>query len=473
MPLDNPQDSQQKEQDPFVCLGCGCLCDDVKLDDEKQIVALETNHPCKLGTSWYPGHSEFTLDELGSGILNKELGRVPDERLNKIEQASQLLAKAKNPSFLGGTGIDLRSQNKLLFVVQKIRAAFIPWPKQPNKKDQQKSYVPKLHSTWDVMKNESDLVIFWGGDILESHPRFIERVFSPSSLIPNRSFIFIHSNSNDSYSRKVKQEVVDRLGYSDENLNIFQISSSTDRQLELIVNLRGKRAQFDNAKVSKEEDLLRLIHRKLSNSKRVQVLIGSPCELLQEQWNLLGAHEWGKRDFGISYFPPMSNTTGLLETMLAIEGINGPLGFTPEGKAHPIDDKLTPRDLQSDLLIIVGTEKPECDPELQSQIDGIPYIYIGPSPSQNAIINIPVHEMDPSPKSGALLMRSDGRVLHRSAIERVKEIPTLEDPVRDLKLPKDPDFQMRFLNSRRRPEDQTKRLTMDKVILFLLKHCKG
>ncbi len=154
-----------------TCTFCGCVCDDMDLTvdmDEKRIT--KAKNACVLGRAWFAKHG---LEEGRPYALIE--GREASTA-EAVEEAAQILAAARFPIIYGLSDTTIEAQQQAVAIGDMIRGNI----------DTTTSVchgpsgiafegVGESTMTLGEIKNRADLVIFWGGNPGESHPRLFSR----------------------------------------------------------------------------------------------------------------------------------------------------------------------------------------------------------------------------------------------------------------------------------------------------------
>ncbi len=162
-----------------VCPGCGCLCDDISLTfDDGGIVSFEPS--CKLGEQWFRNHS----DAVQPGT---EINGVPAQYEATLQKAIELLERADYPLIYGLSRSSSPGQRAAVALADRIGAVVDTTASMchgPSIMALQE--VGEVTCTLGEVRNRSDLVIFWGCNPAESHPRHAERysVFAKGRFTP-------------------------------------------------------------------------------------------------------------------------------------------------------------------------------------------------------------------------------------------------------------------------------------------------
>jgi formylmethanofuran dehydrogenase subunit B len=161
-----------------TCTFCGCLCDDITLRIEGDRIA-EAQNACSLGASWFLNRPQ----EDHPACLVEGQPATLDEG---IERAARILLDARYPIIFG--------LNETTSEAQRLAVAIADWiggcvdttldvcDGAPAIAFQE---VGQVTCTLGEIRNRGDLIIFWGSDPAESHPRHFERY----SLTPNGTFL--------------------------------------------------------------------------------------------------------------------------------------------------------------------------------------------------------------------------------------------------------------------------------------------
>ncbi len=150
----------------FVCTGCALLCDDIEVDVQENRINT-VNAACRKGVARMKG----CTDPLVCTVDGKEEG------IDKaIQKAASILRDAENPLIFGHGNSSSEAQ-KLSIDLAKMTGAYI---------DDTSSFCQgplveailqeKLKTcTLDDVRHRADVIIFWGADPSNSHPRHLSR----------------------------------------------------------------------------------------------------------------------------------------------------------------------------------------------------------------------------------------------------------------------------------------------------------
>lgn len=165
-----------------TCTFCGCVCDDMILTvDLEQKRITESKNACVLGKAWF---AEHTIEERPYAFINGREASTAEA----VEAAAQILAEARFPVVYGLSDTTCEAQRQAAAIADMIGANI----------DTTTSVchgpsgiafqgVGESTATLGEIKNRADLVIYWGGNPAESHPRHFTRyTVTPKGMyIPN------------------------------------------------------------------------------------------------------------------------------------------------------------------------------------------------------------------------------------------------------------------------------------------------
>jgi formylmethanofuran dehydrogenase subunit B len=162
----------------IACTVCGCVCDDLRITvDDGKIRKCEG--ACQLAEPWFLGQ-----DTRRPPVALIDGQAVPVEAA--IARAADLLRKANSPLIYGLSRRSTDGQRAAIALGERIGATIDTTASlchAPSVMAIQE--VGECFCTLGEVKNRADLVIFWGSNPVESHPRHFERY----SLLPRGRFI--------------------------------------------------------------------------------------------------------------------------------------------------------------------------------------------------------------------------------------------------------------------------------------------
>ena len=165
-----------------TCTFCGCVCDDMELTvdlDAKRIT--KAKNACVLGRAWFLQHG---IEDHPAALIGGEEAPLEDA----LDEAARILHEAKFPVTYGLSDSPCGAQRVAVAISDLVRGTV----------DTTTSVchgpsgiafqgVGESTATLGEVKNRADLVIYWGGNPAESHPRHFTRyaVTPKGRYIPN------------------------------------------------------------------------------------------------------------------------------------------------------------------------------------------------------------------------------------------------------------------------------------------------
>lgn len=161
-----------------TCTFCGCVCDDIDLTVKGHQI-VEAKRACSLGTAWFLNHD---IDERPSCTVDGQPASVADG----IERAAQILAGAKYPLIYGLSDTTVESQRVAVGIGDWI-AGLVDTTTSVCHGPSGMAFqgVGEVTCSLGEVRNRADMVIFWGSNPAESHPRHFTRY----SLMPKGMFL--------------------------------------------------------------------------------------------------------------------------------------------------------------------------------------------------------------------------------------------------------------------------------------------
>jgi formylmethanofuran dehydrogenase subunit B len=158
------------DTDPFTivedatCTFCGCVCDDITLKVKGEQI-VEAKSACVLGKAWFLNHEP---EHRPSCLVDGKPASVEDG----VRRAAEILTEAKYPITYGLS--DTTSE------AQRVAVSITDWAGGIVDTTTSVCHGPsgmafqgvgEVTCTLGEIKNRGDLIIFWGSNPAESHPR--------------------------------------------------------------------------------------------------------------------------------------------------------------------------------------------------------------------------------------------------------------------------------------------------------------
>ena len=175
----DPHKAQPVVVQDVVCAGCADLCDDLELTiEDERIIGM--NVEC-------PGAKSFFFDdrvEQATPIVRgAEAGW--DQAL---DEAANILAKAQYPLIAGLSATAAEAQRRAVELAELLGGCLdVPFAAFYGSRALALQEVGECSCTLGEVKNRADLVIFWGSEPRETHPRHLERyaLHRPGMFLPH------------------------------------------------------------------------------------------------------------------------------------------------------------------------------------------------------------------------------------------------------------------------------------------------
>jgi len=160
------------------CTVCGCVCDDLRITLEGGRIA-RAEGACRLAEPWF----------LGQDTLQPPVAQIAGQAASleaALVRATDILRTASSPLIYGLSRSSTEGQRAAIALAEQIGATIDTTASRchaPSVMALQE--VGESTCTLGEIKNRADLVIFWGSNPVESHPRHFERY----SVLPRGRFI--------------------------------------------------------------------------------------------------------------------------------------------------------------------------------------------------------------------------------------------------------------------------------------------
>lgn len=161
-----------------TCTFCGCVCDDINLTVKGHQIT-EAERACVLGKAWFLNHE---VENRPACLIHGRPATVAEG----IEKASQILAGAKYPLVYGLSDTTTESQRVAVGIADWIGGNVDTTTSVCHGPSGMAFQgVGEVTCSLGEVRNRGDLIIFWGSNPAESHPRH----FMKYSLMPKGLFV--------------------------------------------------------------------------------------------------------------------------------------------------------------------------------------------------------------------------------------------------------------------------------------------
>jgi formylmethanofuran dehydrogenase subunit B len=154
------------EKNYYVCTGCGLLCDDIEVESEKNVIN-KVYTACRVGVA----HMKEARSEETFLVDNK-----PVDEATAISEAVSILKNAKNPLIFGLGNSSDETQKLAIELAKKTNATLDDTSSFSLGSLVEALIQDKLKTcTLDDVRNKADVIIYWGTDPSDSHPRHLSK----------------------------------------------------------------------------------------------------------------------------------------------------------------------------------------------------------------------------------------------------------------------------------------------------------
>ena len=161
-----------------ICTGCSALCDDIQVTvNEKKIISVQ--HACPIGVAKFMSVNEERLLHPRINGKNVTLEQA-------LEKATEILTTSRYPLLYGWSNTSTEAVRYGIYLAEALGGVFDSTSSVchgPTVIGMQDRGLPT--ATLGQIKNRADLIIFWGSNPLNSHPRHLIRY----SLFPEGRFV--------------------------------------------------------------------------------------------------------------------------------------------------------------------------------------------------------------------------------------------------------------------------------------------
>ena len=148
-----------------VCTACGCLCDDIELHVTPNRIT-DARHACASGAMSLVGRDR---EQRPACTVDGHPARWDDA----IDRAARILAEAGYPLILGLAATTCEAQRAAVSLADRVGACLDIGAGTESINALQRA--GEVTCTLGEIKNRADLIVVWGADPLESHPRLFSR----------------------------------------------------------------------------------------------------------------------------------------------------------------------------------------------------------------------------------------------------------------------------------------------------------
>jgi formylmethanofuran dehydrogenase subunit B len=161
-----------------TCTFCGCVCDDIELTVKDDHI-IEAKRACALGKSWFLNHS---IEDRPSCTIDGK----PATLEQGYDRAAQILTNGKYPICYGLSDSPCEAQRVAVSIVDWINGTIDTTTSVCHGPSGMAFQgVGEVTCSLGEVANRGDMIMFWGSNPAESHPRH----FTKYSLMPKGMFL--------------------------------------------------------------------------------------------------------------------------------------------------------------------------------------------------------------------------------------------------------------------------------------------
>jgi formylmethanofuran dehydrogenase subunit B len=161
-----------------TCTFCGCVCDDIDVVVQDGRI-IQAKNACVLGKAWFLNHGDGDRPEC---LIDGRPAKVDEG----IERAAQILTRARYPIVYGLSDVPCEAQRKAVAIADWIGGTVDTTTSVCHGPSGMAfQAVGEVTATLGEIRHRADLVIYWGGNPAESHPRH----FTKYTLMPKGLFV--------------------------------------------------------------------------------------------------------------------------------------------------------------------------------------------------------------------------------------------------------------------------------------------
>lgn len=166
-----------------VCPNCGCLCDDLVLEADAARVT-RAGRACANGSAFFKGYD--------STPRLPTIGGEPVDWGTALQEAASILSGSKSPLICGLSSTSTEAQRSAVELADRLGAYLDSTSSVchgPAVLAMQSIGLPGC--TLGEIRNDADLIIFWGCNPTVSHPRFLARYAFPAGARQSRRMVVV------------------------------------------------------------------------------------------------------------------------------------------------------------------------------------------------------------------------------------------------------------------------------------------
>ncbi len=158
----------QQVIEDVACTVCGCVCDDLRITVEGERI-VQAENACRLAEPWFA--KQHVRRPPAAQIETR-----PCESDEAVARAAEILASARSPLIYGLSSSSTPGQRAAVALADRLGATIDTTASACHASTVLAVQQVGLSTcTLGEVRNRADLVIYWGSDPVETHPRHLER----------------------------------------------------------------------------------------------------------------------------------------------------------------------------------------------------------------------------------------------------------------------------------------------------------
>lgn len=155
-----------------LCPFCGCMCDDITIVTENNKI-IEAKHACKIGAAKIMGHHRIKAPMIRTDKKSNFKEVSYDEA---IDAAARILTGSKRPLLYGWASALCEVHKKGILLAEELSGIIDNTASVCHGPSALAVHEKGLPSaTLGQIKNRSDVIVFWGCNPVQAHPRHMGR----------------------------------------------------------------------------------------------------------------------------------------------------------------------------------------------------------------------------------------------------------------------------------------------------------
>ncbi len=392
-----------------VCAGCGCLCDDIRIE-RRADGSTHFANACPVGERWLGEARPAGAEAFAVGGARLAVDEA-------VRRAAALLSSASAPLVTGLVESTIEAAREAVRIAEALRCPLIPWPPMPMGPRRAGLGAPEIARSLGEVRGRAKLVVFWRADPVETHPRHLER-YSLDPRLCRTETDGIESHPSGRKMVLVGGPDVFRLSSARRAARTIPLAGAVPGRADIDL-VRALRLRFEGKEYADDAEAAALGDLIL-DAKNVHFFLGDDAAgdpALWDQLSLLAVRAPDPLRLSLSAMGGPGNGRGAHEAVAWQTGFGGPVDFS-SGAPQPLDATLGLPELlargAADAVLSIGLPPETLPDPTRSALARIDRISIGNRPDPLAAVQFAAAGL--GPRVRGRVMRSDGVVLWLSGV---------------------------------------------------------